>query len=111
MESIKPVKVLLDQGKIGNVVLLVDEIYFQKDAWYQGGKLVAVESEGNLVKGVMTFMINSLKQSIPFAKVKIEGFVAFWTNWWIYSYITWDRFYYCGSYLRQSLHKCVWYTD
>ena len=63
MEPIKAVKVLLDQGKI---VLLLDEIYLQKDAQYQGGKLVGVDSEGNLFKGVMTFMINSLKQSIPF---------------------------------------------
>ena len=48
MEPIKVVKVLLDQGKIGeDVVLLLDEIYLQKDAQYQGGKLVGI--------GVMTF--------------------------------------------------------
>ena len=49
------------------------------DVQYQGGKLVNVDSEGNLFKGFMTFMINSLKQSTPFVikaipKVKIEGF-------------------------------------
>ena len=48
MEPIKVVKVLLDQGKIGeDVVLLLDEIYLQKDAQYQGGKLLGI--------GVMTF--------------------------------------------------------
>ena len=48
MEPIKVVKVLLDQGKIGeDVVLLLDEIYLQKHAQYQGGKLVGI--------GVMTF--------------------------------------------------------
>ena len=55
MEPIKVVKVLLDQGKIGeDVVLLLDEIYLKKDVQYQGGKLVGVDSEGNLFKGVMT---------------------------------------------------------
>ena len=49
------------------------------DVQYQGGKLAGVDSEGNLFKGIMTFMINSLKQSTPFVikaipKVKIEGF-------------------------------------
>ena len=79
MEPIKVVKVLLDQGKIGeDVVLLLDEIYLKKDVQYQGGKLVGVDSEGNLFKGVMALMINSLKQSIPFVikaipEVKIEG--------------------------------------
>ena len=54
MEPIKAVKVLLDQEKIGDVALLLDEIYLQKDVQYQGGKLVVVDSEGNLFKGVMT---------------------------------------------------------
>ena len=31
MEPVKAVKVLLDQGEIGDVVLLFDEIYLQKD--------------------------------------------------------------------------------
>ena len=67
MEPIKAVKVLLNQGEIGeDVVLLLDEIYLPKDVQYQGGKLVGVDSEGNLFKVVVTFMINSLKQSIPF---------------------------------------------
>ena len=49
------------------------------DVQYQGGKLAGVDSEGNLFKGIMTFMINSLKQSTPFVikaipKGKIEGF-------------------------------------
>ena len=43
MEPIKAVKVLLDQGKIGDVVLL-DEIYLQKDVQYESGKLVGVDS-------------------------------------------------------------------
>ena len=66
MEPLKAVKILLDQGKIGKDIVLLDEIYLQKDMEYQGGKLVGIYSEGNLFKGVIIFMINILKQSIPF---------------------------------------------
>ena len=47
MEPIKAAKVLLHQRKIGDVLLL-DEIYLQKDIQYRGGKFVGVDSEGNL---------------------------------------------------------------
>ena len=78
MEPVKAVKVVLDQEKTGDVVLLLEEIYLQKDVQYQGGKLVGVDSEENFFKGVMAFMINSFKQSILFVikaipKVKIKG--------------------------------------
>ena len=79
MEPIKAVEVLLDQGKMEkDIASMLDEIYLQKDAQYQGGKLVGVDSEGNLFKGVMTFIMSSLKQSIPFVikaipEMKIEG--------------------------------------
>ena len=45
------------------LLFIVDEIYLQKDAQYQDGKVVGIDSERNLFKSVMTFMINSLKQS------------------------------------------------
>ena len=48
MEPIKALKVLLHQRKIGDVVLLLNEIYLQKDIQYRGGKFVGVDSEGNL---------------------------------------------------------------
>ena len=79
IESLKAAKVLLEQGKIGtDVVLLLDEVYLQKDSHYQDGRLIGADNEGNLYKGVMTFMINSLKKSIPFViegipEIKIEG--------------------------------------
>ena len=60
-EPIKAVKVLLDQEKIGDVALLLDQIYLQKDVQCQGGKLDGVDPEGNLFKGVMVW--SSLKQS------------------------------------------------
>ena len=79
IEPLKAAKVSLEQGNIGtNVVLLLDEVYLQTDSQYQDGKLVDADNEGNLYKSVMTFMINSLKKSIPFVikaipEIKIEG--------------------------------------
>ena len=72
IEPLKAAKIVLEQGKIGtDVVLLLDEFYLQKDSQYQ-------ENEGNLYKDVVTFMINSLKKSIPFVikaipEINMEG--------------------------------------
>ena len=69
----------MEQEKIGtDVALLLDEVYLQIDSQYQDGKLVDAENEGNLYKGVVTFMINSLKKYIPFVikvipEIKSEG--------------------------------------
>ena len=40
---------------------------YKKDSQFHDGKLVGTDKEGNLYKGVMTFMINSLKKSSPFS--------------------------------------------
>ena len=67
IEPLKATKVLLEQRKIGtDVVLLLDEVYLQKYSQYQDEKLVGAVNEGNMHKGVMVFMLNSLKKSIPF---------------------------------------------
>ena len=79
IEPLKAAKVFLEQGKTGtDVALLFDEVYIQKDSQYQDGKLVDAVNEGNLYKGVIKFMINSLTKSnavvikaIP--EKKIEG--------------------------------------
>ena len=49
-----------------DVMLLLDEMYLQKDEQFQGGRLSGADDDGKLFKGVMTFMIVSLKKSIPF---------------------------------------------
>ena len=56
-------ELLLDKGKI---VLSFDEIYLQKDTEYNGGRMIGADADGNMFKGVAMFMINSLKDSIPF---------------------------------------------
>ena len=64
IEPLKAAKVFLEQGKTGtDVALLLDEVYIQKDSQYQDGKLVDAVNEGNLYKGVIKFMINSLTKS------------------------------------------------
>ena len=79
VEPLKSVKCLLNQNKIDkDVVLLMDEVYLQKEAQYQGGRMIGVDNEGILYKGVMTFMIISLKKKFNFVirailEVKIEG--------------------------------------
>ena len=78
IELFKAAKSLLEQDKIGtDVALLLDKVYLQKDSQYQDGKLVGVDNQENLYKGVMTFMINSLKKFIPLIakaipEIKIE---------------------------------------
>ena len=78
IEPLKATKDLLEQGKIStDVVLLLDEVYLQNYSQYQDEKLVGAVNEGNLHKGVMSFMLNSLKKSIRFVikaipEIKIE---------------------------------------
>ncbi|XP_065639339.1 uncharacterized protein LOC136072179 [Hydra vulgaris] len=79
VEPLKSIKCLLNQDKNDkDVVLLMDEIYLQKKAQYQGGRMIGVDNKGILYKGVMTFMIATLKKKINFVikaipEVKIEG--------------------------------------
>ena len=66
VEPLKVAKLLLEQDKIDkDVVLLLDEMYLQKDAQYQDGKVIGVDDDGIFYKGIFTFMIVSLKKSIP----------------------------------------------
>ena len=80
--GLKPIKgaiAILDQGKVVmDIILLLDEKYLPKEAHYQSGKLVGVDKEMNLFKGVMSFMINRFKKSVPcvlkaVSDVKIES--------------------------------------
>ena len=68
MEPLKSIKCLLNQNKIDkDVVLPMDEIYLQKEAKYQGGRMIGAVNEGIFIyKGVMTFIIVSLKKKFSF---------------------------------------------
>ena len=66
-ERLKAAKLLLDNQKISkDVVLLMDEMYLQKGLQFQDGKVYGGDCDGNLYKGIMTFMIVGLRKNIPF---------------------------------------------
>ena len=53
IEPLKALKVLLDEDKIGkDIVVLIDEMYLQKEAQYQGGNIVGINSERKFYKGI-----------------------------------------------------------
>ena len=53
------------EGKIDkDVVLLIDEMYLQKEMQFQQGKLIGCDNDGNLFKGIMTFMIVGLRKNV-----------------------------------------------
>ena len=72
-------KLLLAKGRISeDVILMIDEMYLQKSEEYHGCEIVGCDEEGKLYKGLIGFMIVSLKQSIPYIiksipETKIEG--------------------------------------
>ena len=78
-----------------DVVLSLDEIYLQKENQYSGGRSIGADADGNMFKGVLTFMINSLKDSIPFVVKAIPELQI--TGKWIATEL--DE-------LLSSLHKC-----
>ena len=81
VDSLKALKVLREKGKIScDCIMIVDEMYLQKAAQYQGGEYVGVDEEGNLYKGIVAFMITGLKESIPYVVQAIPE-VTFSGKW------------------------------
>lgn len=66
IEAINVAKLLLEKGSISSdCVLLVDEMYLEKAAQYHSGQFIGQDEDGNLYKGIVVFMIVSLKNSVP----------------------------------------------
>ena len=66
VDSLKAAKKLREKGHISSdVILMVDEMFLQKEAIYQNGDYVGEDEEGELYKGIACFMIVGLKQSVP----------------------------------------------
>ena len=64
-DSIKVATFLLEKNTISfDFLLLVDEMYLKKSVQYHRGYSLDQDEEGNLYKGIVIFMIVSLKQSI-----------------------------------------------
>ena len=79
VDSLKALKLLCEGGKISkDCVMMVDEMYLQKSTQYQSGEYVGADSEGNLYKGIVAFMVVGLKESTPYIvqaipEVKFSG--------------------------------------
>ena len=81
VNSIKALKILQENGKISNdCILMVDEMYLEKATQYHNGKYVGADDERNLYKGIVTFMIMGLKESIPYIAQTIPE-VKFISEW------------------------------
>ena len=66
IDSLKAVKFFLDSNQISkDITVMVDEMYLQKDVQYVGGEYIGCDQQENLYKGIVVFMIQGIKQSIP----------------------------------------------
>ena len=59
-------------------MLLIDKTKLQKEVQFQHGKLIGCDDNGDLFKGIITFMIVGVWKNVPFAvkavpESKIEG--------------------------------------
>ena len=79
VDSIKALRRLRESGEIStDILLMVDEMYLQKCAQYQNGEYIGEDENGDLYKGLVVFMVEGLKKSIPYVlraipEVKISG--------------------------------------
>lgn len=79
LDPVKSIKVLLENQKIDkDIVLLMDEMYLQREVQYHEGKLTGCDEDGTMFRGIMTFMVVGLKNNVPFVikaipEAKIEG--------------------------------------
>ena len=59
-------KVLLENGSISSdIVLMANEIYLQQGTQFHSGEWIGVNENGELFKGVVAFMINGLRDTVP----------------------------------------------
>ena len=66
VDSLKAAKKLREKGQISSdAILMVDEMFLQKEVSYQSGDYVGEDEEGELYKEIACFMIVGLKQSVP----------------------------------------------
>ena len=82
-DTVKCAQVLRNESKISNDVhLMVDEMYLQKCEEHFAGDLVGCNSESELYKGLVYFIIVNLKDSIPYViKASLETKTnAAWLN-------------------------------
>lgn len=66
VDSVKAAKALKEKGDLSDeIILMADEMYLQKGTQFDGGNYVGANEKGELFKGIVVFMINGLKQTVP----------------------------------------------
>ena len=79
VDAVKAITALREENKISkDIVLMLDEMYLQKQQQYFAGELIGADEDDNLYKGIVCFMVAGLKQSVPYVvktcpEIKIEG--------------------------------------
>ena len=66
LDAVKAIQRLLQKRAVSrDSVLLVDEMYLQKVAQYHSGALIGKDENGILYKGIVSFMLVGLQDSVP----------------------------------------------
>ena len=67
IDAEKCAKILRENGKISNeIILIFDEMFLQRSQEFVGGNLIGCDENGELYKGILSFMIVGLKTNIPY---------------------------------------------
>ena len=81
VDALKAIKLLKDKGQMSKkVILIIDEMYLQKFADYQAGLYSGTSPDGQLYKGIVSFMITGLKKSVPYVVQSLPE-VTFTGEW------------------------------
>ena len=81
IDAIKCAQGLKKDGKIiEDIFLFFDEMYLQKREEYFGSELIASNENGELYRGIISFMIVGLKESIPYV-IKSSPEITTYTAW------------------------------
>ena len=79
IDAIKYAQTLKKDGKTSeDICLLFDEMHLQKCEEYFGGELTGFDENGKLDKGIVCFMIEEMKESIPCDQVISRNSNAAW---------------------------------
>ena len=79
VDALKAAVLLKEKNAIcQDVIIMADEMYFQKKGVYSNGECIRVDDSGNPFKGIVVAMICGLKASIPivvkaFPEISLNG--------------------------------------
>ena len=67
IDSSKTLCTLINESLIGiDVVILLDEMYLQTQAQFDGKSVIGCDGDLNMFKSILCFMVVSLKKTIPY---------------------------------------------